>query len=484
MNLSTIVTSLLSLLFSTISFAQVPDSIHFDFKGEHEYTSTFSCYTALFDLQGRPYLYTANNQLGVVVFDIADPAMPVPVDTLLPAVFGGLRPTHLWLDSTHLYASLGGFQGLVPQNAGMAIIDIHTPDQLNLVSQWDSVAFRQGAAIVQVYDDYAYLGAMEEGLLILDVSDKTDIHFVSQMVPDPNFPRVPGLFSHPNARGMAVSGDILWLCYDAGGLRSIDISDKKNPIEVAQYINASMDSLTQSAYNNAVAVDDYLFIAIDYCGLEVVNIHQPDSPYTVFWHNPWDCQPTTWAGSPGHTNQLVASPDGKLLFMSGGDSEVLAFDISIPTSPKRIGTLAHVGDSLVTWGLDVRGNQVALAFVDVSGVFIPGVSPYYSDYGGIQIFEWKDVSTSIGAPFSPFSLILSPNPFQQTTQLNLNLPAPNTIEIAIFGASGKQLTSRNMTFLRKGAHQIPLPLHHLPQGVYLIRVRVGDGVQWVKGLKR
>ena len=484
MNHLSIVTILIALFSSFSTFSQVPDSIRFDFKGEHEYSWTYSAYTALFDLQGRPYLYTANSELGIVVFDISDVTQPVPVDTLLPAAFGGLKPTHLWLDSTHLYASLGGFQGLIPQNAGIVLLDIQTPSQLTIVSQWDSAAFRQGAAIVQVVDDYAYIGAMEEGLLIVDISDKSAPRFVSQVVPNPNFPRVPGIFSKPNARGMAIDGDVLWLCYDAGGLRAIDISDKKNPIEVAQYINGAMDSLTQSAYNNAVAVGDYLYIAIDYCGLEVVNIQRADSPYTVAWYNPWDCMPSTWSGSPGHTNQLVVSSDGKLLFMSGGDSEVLAFDISTPTSITPIGALAHVGDSLVTWGMDMRGHQLALACVDVSGVFIPNVSPYYSDYGGIQLYEWQELTTALAPAVTPFSLSLSPNPFSQTATLHLTLAASATIQIDIYDASGRHLTSRNAAQLREGNHEISLPMAPLSSGLYLIQVQVGEEIKWLKGMKR
>ena len=42
----------------------------------------------------------------------------------------------------------------------------------------------------------------------------------------------------PAARGLALDGDRLFVAYDAGGLRVLDISDRANPVEIAHFDSA------------------------------------------------------------------------------------------------------------------------------------------------------------------------------------------------------------------------------------------------------
>ncbi len=238
--------------------AKNPDSLFLELVGEFEYSFTYSAYTTLLDKQGRPYIYAASSELGLVIFDYSDPSHPFPTDTLARPLFNNRNVTNIFISGNWLYASLGGFQG-IPQLAGMAIVNISDPEEPQITDVWDSTAFDQGCAIVIVEGDYAYLGAMERGLLTLDVSAKNNIRFVSQFVPDPNFPVVPGLFTQPNARGLAIRNDTIFLCNDSKGFRMIDVSDKLNPVEVGKYVNPVMDSVAGIAYNNVVLVDHYAY---------------------------------------------------------------------------------------------------------------------------------------------------------------------------------------------------------------------------------
>ncbi|MGE0638197.1 MAG: T9SS type A sorting domain-containing protein [Bacteroidia bacterium] len=379
---------LLCLITSTKLSAQI-SPINFQFVSEHEYTWTYSCYSAVFDGQDRPYIYSANNELGFMVHDISDINNPVAIDTMMPAAFSTLKASKLFQQGDYVYVALGGFQGFA-QRAGLAILNITDPENITIEDQWDSTAFNQGCAIAIVEGDFAYLGIMELGIVILNVADKSNIQFVSTYQPDPNWPHVPGLFSTPNARGMTIRNDTLYLCYDAGSFRVIDVTDKENPVEVGHYINPTIDATAQPAYNNVMLVDNYAYVTVDYCGIDIVDISDPENPVNAGWVNPWNCNTTNWDGRPGHTNELKTWANNSILFVSGGDTEILAYDITDRTNPVELGSYFTLLDSMVAWGIDIKENYVVLSQVDN-----PFGQPYDSDWGGIRILHWDGGVTGI-----------------------------------------------------------------------------------------
>ena len=157
------------------------------------------------------------------------------------------------------------------------------------------------------------------------MSEPTDIGFVSSFLPDTLW---PGIVAYPpNARGMALKGDTLFLCFDAGCVRAIDVSDKSAPVEIGHYVNPQQPINTAVAYNNAVIVGDLLYVATDFCGFEVVDIGDPANMEQVAWVNPWNCNGLSWFGSDGHANELITAMNDSLLFISGGDSEVLVLSL-------------------------------------------------------------------------------------------------------------------------------------------------------------
>jgi len=433
--------------------AQSIDTVQFTYVSEFLYEAflPYSCYSVKFDDQQRPNLYTANVELGIVSYDISDVQNPIPIDTVLPAEFGGLKPTNLWHTGSLLYASLGGIQG-ASQDAGLAIIDVSDPTNLSILDQWTDPAYDQGAAIVIVDDGYAYLGAMELGILILDVSDPSDIQFKGHASLDPNFPQVPGLFSTPNARGMAVRNDTVYVGNDAGGLRIVDATDKQNPIEIAKYVNEPLDLIAQPAYNNVLLVDDYAYIPVDYCGLDVVDISDT-AMSTVNWLDPWGCEGANWNGRPGHTNEIERVGED-LIFVSGGDSELLAFDISDRANPVRIGEYIFELDSVVSWGLTANDQYVVLALVNNS-IF---QQPYYSDVGGIMILEWNAILGVQEQEQPNFNLY--PNPVEDYFTIDIE----GDYEMWVTDITGRTITDR------KVRDKASFPTQNWPKGIYAVTV--------------
>lgn len=435
------------------------DTITFTKISGYEFDHPFlpySAYTSLFNSNGAPYIYAACRELGLVTFDISDIHSPFPVDTIPVLSTHNLRPTNISQTGNYLYAALGGFDGLFPQSAGMAILDLDDPAHPEIKDIWDSTAFNQGAAIAISDGEFAYIGAMDRGVIILDVSNKSNIKFISSILPDPNFPETPDLFSTPNARGLCLYGeDKLLVANDAGGLRMIDISDKENPVEIGKYANEGIETIAQSAYNNVVVVDHYAYIPVDMCGLDVVDIAD-ENMETVYWYNPWDCDSSNWVGRPGHTNEIKMRGDS-LIFVSGGDSEVLAFDITDRENPKLVGEYANVYDSIVAWALDIRDDYVSLALVNNEFLGIP----YYSNVGGIYILEMDLVPyVNILNGEKNYALHISPNPAGDFIKLNTNADWKYAEVYDLTGRLQMQFENSLYTDIRE-----------LQSGMYFIKLR-------------
>ena len=451
-----IVTAFFIVCFTTQHVKAQTDTVELNYIADYYFENLlpYSAYTSCFHEQGEPYIYAACRDLGVVPFDITDVANPLPIDTVALFALNGFKPTNLSQHGNYLYVATGGFDGFA-QNAGLTILDIGDPTHPVIKDLWDSIAFNQGAAIVITDGDYAYLGGMEEGVIILDVKDKTHIKYVSSILPDPNFPEVPGLFSVPNARGLAFYGeDKLLVANDAGGLRVIDISNKLIPVEIEKYVNTDIEDIAQSAYNNIVVVDHYAYITVDMCGMEVVDLNtNPIS--NVMWFNPWDCDSTNWIGRPGHTNEIKSVGDS-LLFVSGGDSELLIFDITERTNPRLVGSYANVLDSIATWAIDVRYPYVSLALInnEIFGV------PFYSNVGGIALLEWNAVPVVGIEETSITALQMYPNPVINTLHVILTSGAKYYLIKDISGRNIFEGTTNNnnidCTSLNAGMYMINL----------------------------
>ena len=161
------------------------------------------------------------------------------------------------------------------------------------------------------------------------------LRLLSRFVPSIKFPdRKPNPKQH-NARGMAVRGGIVYLAYDAGGLRLIDVRNKTKPIEIGRYSNPAMNGKPR-AYNNVVVEGGLAYVSVDYCGLEVLDVAKPAAIKLVGWWNPWKCNasPWNWFTSPGHTNEIAYDPQCKLLFLASGKSDLQVLSVADPARPE------------------------------------------------------------------------------------------------------------------------------------------------------
>lgn len=344
-------------------------------------------FTVLADRVGRPFFYVVSRDAGLLVYEASNPDAPTLVHTISGDAFTGRYTNNLAQDGNLLYVATGNFQGLPEQTPGLAIVDVSDPAAASIVDHWSLGTGTRGAHAVEVRGGLAYLAGSWSGLIVLDVSDPGAIAFVSQFLPDPDFPRPnPGLFQTPAVRGLAfVSDDLLLLTYDAGGLRTIDVSDPAHPSQLGQYVNPEIDPDVQAqAFNNVVVEGTTAYVTVDYCGVDVFDVSDPATPALLAWWNPWECDgdALSWFSSPGHTNELVLRPEQDRLFVSAGDTELAVLDISNPEAPILEATYGEADDGRAAWGLDATGSRVYLGEIASPGV------PYFSNWSGVVVLGY------------------------------------------------------------------------------------------------
>lgn len=339
--------------------------------------------TAKQDGQGRNYLYVAAKEGGLKIYDIN--AAPILKKTISVSQLGSLEVMNLSQSGNYLFLALGNHFGTAQQNPGMAIIDVTDPLNATIKSVWKDVSGTSGAGIVETEGNYAYLGAMKSGLIIFDITDKTSPVLKSVFVPSILYPDANPDPAKFNARGMVVRNDIVYLCYDAGGLRIINAADKQNPVETGKYANPVMNGKPR-AYNNIVLDGSVAYITVDYCGMEILDISNPSTIRLLSWWNPWNCEtnPLNWFNSNGHSNEIALDKINKLVFMSTGKSDMQVVSVADPGSPVHKYEYGGVNNNIGTWGISVHNNNIFLSYICNS---LPW--PFPSNWTGIKILKYE-----------------------------------------------------------------------------------------------
>jgi hypothetical protein len=352
-------------------------------KWEFE-TSSYLPQSMVYDKQERPYFYLAAKGGGLIVFSDQQDEQPTQVASIPIGDLFSLHVMNIFQKENYLYLALGDFFG-ENSKAGLAIVNISNPESPTVEDIWKSDDVIEGSAIVIVEGNYAYLGAMKHGLYIFDVSNPSEIIEKSNYVPNIDYPvENPGNAQIPNARGMTIVSNTLYLCYDAGGIRIIDVSNKELPIEIAKFHNFESIENTPKAYNNIIINGNLAYCAVDYCGFEIWDISTLGQEELIGWWNPWQCESLSnlWWNSLGHANQMVFDATNNLVFVNSGRSDLSILDVSNAENPTLKKSFGNSEDTLATWGITVHNNDIYL-------LYIAGGVPIYSDWNGIKKLNWS-----------------------------------------------------------------------------------------------
>ncbi len=160
-------------------------------------------------VQDTPYLYVADQDDGLVVYDASYPGFLNLLQTI--PLSGYTRGVFLDTTAGRLYVAQG--------QAGLAIFDVASdPAHPNLLA---TVDFPGDARKVYVDQGVAYVAAREQGLVLVNVSD-------------PSSPTVLSLTDLPGyAWDVVARGDTAWVAAGGDGLQWVDCTDPTAPVVVA-----------------------------------------------------------------------------------------------------------------------------------------------------------------------------------------------------------------------------------------------------------
>lgn len=442
------------------SFSQGCSS--YNIKKESEIQSQCSgiAMTMMHDANGKAYLYVANKEAGLKIYDISTITSPNLVKTIPTSSLGNMDVMNLCQSGNYLYLALGNHFN-TNQNAGMAIIDVFVPFDPSVMDYWELPSSGGGSGVIKVEGNYAYLGAMKFGLIILDITDKSNIKVSSKFVPDINYPTAgpnPDLY---NARGMEVKNDIVYLCYDAGGIRIINVSDKTKPKETGHYSNPALNGKPR-AYNNLVLHNDLLYVAVDYCGLEVLNIKDTSNIKLFGKWNPYNCPTNNWFTSPVHANEIQFNRACKTLFLSTGKSDMMVLDVSNPALPDSCNFYGGVSNDIGTWGVGLYENQIYLSY-------ICSVIPFSSNWTGVKILTYTQCKAST-EKHTVKGIELYPNPSKNSITITSGFDLTKS-KLTVSNAVGQIIAPDIKTI---SSDQVNIDLTNLSSGIYSIQIS-GEG---------
>lgn len=154
------------------------------------------------DSRGNGIWYLAQKERGLAILKHGRRKdVPRVIARIERAKLAGFDAMNLTQAKGLLYVALGDLFAVRGSKAGLAVVDVRMPHKPKVLSVWTSRKTLGGSAGVAVAAGYAYLGAMEHGVFILDVRVPEKVGEVTLFQPDVDFPTPnPGRTRHPSAR--------------------------------------------------------------------------------------------------------------------------------------------------------------------------------------------------------------------------------------------------------------------------------------------
>jgi len=143
-------------------------------------------------------------------------------------------------------------------------------------------------------------------------------------------------------------------------------------------------------------------------------------------------------------------------------------------------TREDFGDRLV-WGHNggsIGGYAAQFYFCkeENSGVVLTTNSEQYLDELVEYMFDYADsLTTHIQVPRSfAFNLNISPNPVSKNCMLEFELSEPNPVSIQILSSSGNIVSELENSIFPTGKNQVSWSTNGLNEGIYFVRLRIGN----------
>lgn len=280
---------------------------------------------------GRDYAVCSDAGIGLVIYDVTDPADPVFVSSF----FEGLKTEDGTLvDALNNHtafvvgttAYLGNYEGswtLDPSgdgsSGGLLIVDLSDPAHPRELGRW--LAREVGGTFVHdlmVEGDIAWLSSWEAGLVALDVSDPANPTVMGQFV----YERMTAhsvWAAEVGGRRVAAHGD-----EDFGShLRIVD-ADPDSPTFMSEI--GALQLRPQVSIHNVMIDGDEVIAAHYQDGLRIFDISDPTQPRLTRWYNSWIGYPDDRYGYSFYEGAIGVDVVGSTIYLADIERGLLIFE--------------------------------------------------------------------------------------------------------------------------------------------------------------
>ncbi len=139
------------------------------------------------------------------------------------------------------------------------------------------------------------------------------------------------------------------------------------------------------------------------------------------------------------------------------------YEVSIQTGLIFEATYQNFTDDTLWWG-NTTNDEMMLFYVQYTEEALP------------------DTGSSVNEHFNPVLFTSYPNPFSETTQLYVNLPSSDKIQLEVFNITGEKVSTLANTQMGAGQHRFEFSAKalSLAPGIYLARLNTSQGMQSIR----
>lgn len=338
------------------------------------------------------YAYTGNN--GFRVFDISDKTHPVQI---------GYNPTDGSIVRTAGNKAVYIRESMSANNPVM-VMDIADPSNPVLLGQYDSPVMTND---LEIRDNYAFVACWWDGVRIVNFQDPLNPVLTTHTMGWTSG-GTPGV-TYCYAQALDVEENFLYIIdygpftgEDTRGLYILEISDILHPTLIKHFTDFA------SYGYDLDAVGNFVYIADNYGGVEVIDVTDKNNPVT-----------RGYFGLPDGANSIQVIENNAFVadYINGG---VQIVDVSNPDNPFIAGYYQRSG--CFALGVDVQNRDIFLA----------------DGAGGFQIYQTSVITNINSDPQSPGTAYASfPNPFRDHVMIRVKTDEGADNCLKIYDATGR-----------------------------------------------
>lgn len=226
------------------------------------------------DARGRRYAIMESNLVGAVVWDVTTPATPQIVARMGTTGGRGVDIHTLFVD--------GGKAYLANTDLGLEIYDLADPANPVRLGEFPNPSSGGDVFLHDLYvsGDRAYLNFWGAGMVIVDVSNPTAPRAVGTFADYGETSSHSNWVTQVGARKIAAHGDEQW----GSHLRLVDVTEG-----TAGFLRQTGEWKTRDevSAHNIMAFGNRVYVAYYQDGIRVIDIADPAAPRQVAWYNTW-----------------------------------------------------------------------------------------------------------------------------------------------------------------------------------------------------